>query len=103
MPYRDNRRNNSEEETRMSTMDKIYHDSETFLYKYRWWIILVLAILLGVYLWSKRSEPTVTQTTETVTTTTGTDIVPRLGATDLNIGEPAPPDFNTEGRRLFRI
>jgi hypothetical protein len=35
------------------SMDRAYHDSENFLYKYRWGIVLILAMLLFLYLYTK--------------------------------------------------
>lgn len=102
MPCRDKRNNKPEENVEnesvggSSTMDRIYHDSETFLYRYRWWIVLVLAILLGYHLYCKKSVGS--------KSASGSSSVgePRLGKADLNLAEPTN-DFNTEARNLFRL
>ena len=96
MPCRD-RRNNKQE-----TLDRMYHDSETFLYRYRWWIVLLLAVLLAYYLYTRRCE------TETIVSPVGERTVmvtggpePMLGGA-LNFGDPIS-NINTEGRKLFRL
>ncbi len=50
--------------------DRMYHDCETFLFRYRWWIVLVLAILLAYYLYTRKCEPGETASMSTVTTAT---------------------------------
>lgn len=111
MPCKDKRMNNPDEENRMMrSMDRMYHSSESFLYRYRWWIVLILAILLGYYLCTKRCETTgtlaasetpvaVTQPSEPLAVTGGMN-VSRFNS--LNIASPAV-NFPTEGRNLFRL
>lgn len=78
-----------------STVDRMYHDSETFLYRYRWWIVLVLACMLAYYLYTRKCETgSASQLPEAQ--------VPKLAADDLNLGEPTSV-LNTEGRKLFRL
>lgn len=78
-----------------STVDRMYHDSETFLYRYRWWIVLVLACMLAYYLYTRKCETSGFLSLPEAQT-------PKLAATDLNLGEPTAI-LNTEGRRLFRL
>ncbi|VBB18517.1 hypothetical protein YASMINEVIRUS_980 [Yasminevirus sp. GU-2018] len=102
MPCKDKKNNKPEEETNSeSTVDRIYHDSETFLFRYRWWIVLFLAVLLGYYLYSKRTE----KTGSGESTGASSDLAvggPKLGPNELNIGEPSS-QLNTEARKLFRL
>jgi hypothetical protein len=87
--------------------DRMYHDCETFLYRYRWWIVLILAILLAYYLYTRKCETGETSSTTTVTTATTpapvvTDVTgPKLGGA-LNYTEPHT-SLNTEGRSLFKL
>lgn len=76
-------------------IDRISHDSETFLHKYRWWIVIVLAVLLAVYLYSKRTELGIMDMTSTKK--------PIVGTTELNIATPSVINVGTETRNLFRI
>ena len=81
-----------------TAVDRLYHDSETFLYRYRWWIVLVLACMLAYYLYARKC------------TESGSDSglsffqsnTPKLAANDLNLGEPTLA-LNTDARRLFRL
>ncbi len=83
-----------------STMDRYYHDTESFLYRYRWWVVLVLAILLAYYLYCKKSEGTATTSPATsVGVSTGSKGV--LGQGDLNLA--SPPIGDTTTRQLFRM
>lgn len=85
---------NNPDQNSSAEMDRISHASETFLHKYRWWIVLVLAVLLALYLYSKRTE-------------LGIDMYPTkqpvLDGTVLNIGTPAQINIGTETRTLFRL
>lgn len=76
-------------------MDRISHDSDSFFYKYRWCIVLILAILLAYYLYTKRWELGIMPNTTTK--------LPAIGATELNISPPAVINVNTEGRNMFGI
>lgn len=72
-------------------IDRATHDSGSFFYKYRWWIVLVLAILLGYFLYSKRHDLGITTTNN----------LPRLTNSELNIAEAPTNMFDTEGRKLL--
>jgi len=80
-----------------SRMDRMYHDSEAFLYRYRWWIVLILVLLLAWYLYTKRSDIGKMYTDVTASSN------PRLGSTELNIGTPTTTGINTDARNLFRL
>ena len=72
--------------------------SENALYKYRWWIVLVLVIMLVYYLYARKIE-------DTTGISLGTSIFPSkpiLGPNDLVMPEPVV-SLNTEGRQLFRL
>lgn len=106
MPCKDNQKYNSDKENQSSNrMERTYHNSESFLYRYRWWIVLILALLLGYYLYAKRQETVGEQTTTTTTArpieTHGGTINSKLGT--LNIASPAPVNLPTEDRKLFRL
>lgn len=82
--------------------DRMYHDCETFLYRNRWWIVLVLAILLAYYLYTRKCETGETSAAIPSQSTTVTDMnTPKLGGA-LNYGEPVS-SLNTEGRNLFKL
>jgi len=64
MSMADNRLNvNNGEQTDESTVssasdmfDKYRHGTENFVSRYKWWIILVILVLLLAYLYNKKSE-----------------------------------------------
>lgn len=81
-----------------STIDRYYHDTESFLYRYRWWVVLVLALLLGWYLYCKKPEGTTTSSTTSVTTQSRGV----LGPDDLNVASPVQVG-GTDMRKLFKM
>jgi hypothetical protein len=82
-----------------STIDRYYHDTESFLYRYRWWVVLVLALLLGWYLYCKKPEGG-SGTASTSSMTTQSRGV--LGPNDLVVASPASIG-GTDMRRLFKL
>lgn len=89
-----NQANNPNDNTATNAeMDRLKHDSGSFFYKYRWWIVLVLAILLAYFLYNKRTELGIMSS----------DANPRITATELKIGTPTVVDMNTDVRNLFRL
>lgn len=96
MPHcKDKKKNNATNSSAESstTVDRMYHDSETFLHRYRWWIVLILACMLGYYLYTRKCETEASGLTEISQ--------PKLVG-DLNLGDPTDV-LNTEGRKLFRL
>lgn len=84
------------EESSMGTVDRYYHNTESFLYRYRWWVVLVLAILLAYYLYTKNES--------SVDTAVGTPSAPGLiGQNELNVGAPVELGVPTEQRKLFNL
>src|SRR5579872_7096660 len=98
MPCKDNKKNNTHRHGyhMRSAADRMYHDSETFLYRYRGWIILILAVLLIAYLLTRKCEPGLL--TDLSSSATGTVQAPKL-TNELNIAEPATVAVNTEARK----
>src|SRR5271169_1711641 len=93
------KKNNKENE---STLDRYYHDSESFLWRHKWWVVAVLAILVIVYFY-KNHDSTSTGASSGMTTgatgATGTQGVIRPN--ELNVGAPATLD--TDERTFLRL
>jgi ATP-dependent Zn protease len=81
-----------------SNNNSVVERSKNVLYKYRWWIVLVLVIMLVYYLYARKIE-------SSTGIPLGTSIFPTkpvLGPADLVVPEPTI-SLNTEGRQLFRL
>lgn len=116
MSYQDNQKNISDPENQKpNTIDRMYNNSQSFLYRYRWWIVLILAILLGIYLFTRRQE-TVVESPNVLNTSNKAPTIPSAESTSttkstwygmpggaFNFASPAPPDLPTETRQLFRL
>lgn len=81
-----------------ATADRMYHNTEHFLYKYRWLIVLILAILLAWYIYCHKKElgANASALTNTVVTSLGyqqanpgANVAPGLNATSVTGAEPS--------------
>jgi hypothetical protein len=83
--------NKSENE---STLDRYRHGTESFLYRYRWWVVLVLALLLAYYLYTKKSG-----TSGLMSDASSSQGIINQG--ELNVAPPA--QLGTEVRKFLRL
>jgi hypothetical protein len=84
-----------------NTCDKMYHDTETFLYIYRWWIILVLTCMLAYYIHMRKCDTRF----ESGFGSGIENVMPegrKLLVTDLALGDPAV-GMNTAARSFFKL
>ena len=96
---RENKNNEQNKDCPAIRFDRMYHDSESFLYRNRWWIVLILAVLLAYYLLTRKCDGT---SSSTSTSFFGPQVAsPKLG--DLNVASPPAVPLNTEGKQLFRL
>jgi hypothetical protein len=96
----ENKNNEQNKDCPAIRFDKMYHDSESFLYKNRWWIVLILAILLAYYLLTKKCDGSNSNSSSGLF---GPQVVsPKIGGGELRLASPAVP-LDTEGRNLFRL
>jgi hypothetical protein len=101
--------NDSQEQKKnnANTRVRVYRECESFLYRYRWWIVLILAVLLAWYLYTRRCDkgegamPAMVEEPAPALPQTGGAFGPKLG-NNLNFGDPVN-NINTEGRRLFGL
>lgn len=97
MPCHYKKNNNAEEDQELVpererlTLKKAYNKTESFLYRNRWWIVLILAVLLAYYLYSQRVEASLQTAT------------PRILSNELNVASPQEGGFDTVTRTLFRL
>jgi hypothetical protein len=86
-----NQTNNPDDEKKIM----VQNTEPSMLYKYRWWIVLVVALLLAWYLYSKREEISYTMNNKPK--------YAQIGGAELNLGMPSTVNIDTEGRNLFRL
>ena len=97
---RENKNNEQNKDCPAIRFDRMYHDSETFLYRNRWWIVLILAVFLAYYLLTRKCDGT---SSSVSTGLFGPQVAaPKIGEGELRLAEPPVP-LNTEGRKLFRL
>lgn len=93
----DNKNNERNKDCPVIRFDKMYHDSESFLYRNRWWIVLILAILLAWYLVTRKCDGNGSSSL------LGPQVAsPKIGGSELILASPPVP-LGTEGRKLFRL
>lgn len=80
-------------------LDRQYHNSETFLYRHRWGIVLLLVVLLAYYLYVKSESNSIS-----LQFPLRNPIIfePKLGSNDLNLGNPSM-NVDTDIKQLFRL
>ena len=99
---RENKNNEQNKDCPAIRFDRMYHDSESFLYRNRWWIVLILAVLLAYYLLTRKCDGS-NSSSSTSTNLFGPEVAsPKIGGGELRLASPAVP-FGTEGRKLFKL
>jgi hypothetical protein len=97
---RENKNNEQNKDCPAIRFDRMYHDSESFLYRNRWWIVLILAVLLAYYLLTRKCDGTGSSAS---TSLFGPQVAsPKIGEGELRLASPAVPQ-GTEIRKLFRL
>ena len=104
MPECKKKNNRSESESESEDLrgyatyaDRMYHNSESFLYRYRWWVILVLICLLSYYLYARKSADGASSRI-----TGNTNVQPKL-SNELNIASPGANNLDTVVKKLFKL
>lgn len=73
--------------------DRMYHNTTSFMQKYRWWLITVLVLVLVAYIYSKRTELGISNLLTTSK--------PVIAQHELNIGDL--PSFDSDAKKLFKL